>query len=128
MFALLLRQEGVKVENSKFVRAAKDLDNIIKTKSAVKVAQDKGGMAMYNNARFLVPVRTGNLRENGIKLEKTENGFVFYVDENAAPYGKHVEKGTRRMRAQPFFWPSVDANIDSMLQAVIQHYKRRRRS
>jgi HK97 gp10 family phage protein len=122
MFALVVKQEGVRPENSNFVKTAKNIEEIIKSKSAVKIAQ-KGGKAMLEDAKSNVPVRSGNLRDNGIKLQETETGFIFYIDTNAAPYGPLVETGTRKMRAQPYYWPAVDRNRDKILSALIAHYR-----
>ena len=122
MFALVVKTEGVKPENSNFVKTAKNIEEIIKSKSAIKVAQ-KGGKAMEQDAKSNVPVRSGNLRDNGIKLEETATGFVFYIDTNAAPYGPLVERGTRKMRAQPYYWPAVDKHKDKIIAALAAHYR-----
>jgi HK97 gp10 family phage protein len=122
MFALVVKQEGVRPENSNFVKTAKNIEEIIKSKSAVKIAQ-KGGKAMLEDAKSNVPVRSGNLRDNGIKLEETETGFIFYIDTNAAPYGPLVERGTHKMEAQPYYWPSVDKVKEKMIAGLIAHYK-----
>lgn len=122
MFALVVKVEGVKPESSKFVKSAERIDEVVKSKSGIKEAQ-KGGKVMLDDSRSIVPVRSGNLRDNGLKLEMTETGFVFYVDTNAAPYGPLVETGTRKMEAQPYYWPSVDRNKEKILAALVAHYK-----
>jgi HK97 gp10 family phage protein len=122
MFAVAVKIEGVKPESSKFVKTAENIDQILKSKSAVKESH-KYGREMLNNAKGIVPVRSGNLRDNGLKLEESDSGFVFYVDTNAAPYGPLVERGTHKMEAQPYYWPSVDKVKEKMIAGLIAHYK-----
>ena len=52
------------------------------------------------------PVDTGNLRRN-IKVEKTAEGMEISsqaFNGLGDDYAPHVEYGTRRNRAQPYFW------------------------
>jgi len=65
------------------------------------------------NAKFGVPVRTGNLRDS-IKKEVRPYfhrivGTV-WVDEVKAPYAKYLEYGTSKMAARPFMRPAKDLN------------------
>lgn len=43
--------------------------------------------------RSRAPYKTGNLRDNAIKIEwKNENNFELYVDEQIAPYMKYTNE------------------------------------
>lgn len=72
--------------------------------------------AMFNSvkqirtsAQEIVPVRTGMLKKS-IQSTYTITPFVGTVSVGQ-PYGKYVEFGTWKMRAQPFMRPSMQKNI-----------------
>jgi hypothetical protein len=39
--------------------------------------------------RVLLPIKTGNLRNNSFRMVKTSEGFDLYLDEMIAPYIKY---------------------------------------
>ena len=47
------------------------------------------------------------------------------VDDSGAFYAIYVEFGTRNMRAQPFFWPSVRAGHQVFMAAMVAVYRKR---
>jgi HK97 gp10 family phage protein len=61
---------------------------------------------MVDEAKFLVPVRTGKLRST-IKIINN-NGLEGEFGTNGSEYAKFVEMGTIKMDAQPFIRAAVD--------------------
>lgn len=115
---------GNNINNSNWMKKGKQLEVIYESNSDVKVAQE-WGEKMFDYSRSIVAVRTGNLRDRGIKLEKTSTGFKFWVDDEIAPYGKWLERGTRKMRAQSFYFPSVDKHTEPMIEALKNYYRKK---
>lgn len=90
-------------------------------KAEVQTALDKSGEEMVQMARALAPVDDGDLRDS-IKSTSAGNLTPLYggggqtkVDElqvrvtagsGKVRYSALVEHGTKKMPAQPFFWPS----------------------
>jgi HK97 gp10 family phage protein len=63
-----------------------------------------------NDARSYAPVRTGALRVSGHvnKLRRGHYHIVFNPKKKqGGGYAVYVEKGTRRMRAQPYLRPAA---------------------
>ena len=50
------------------------------------------------------PYKTGNLRYNAIKVEKTENGFRVYVDLDKAEYAKWLDDKPKIQMEHPEGW------------------------
>lgn len=113
---------GNNINNSTFMKKARKIQQVMKSNDDLKIVE-KEGTAMLETARNLVPVRSGNLRDNGITLEQTSTGFRFYVNTQAAPYGPLVETGTHKMRAQPYFWPAVDRHRERIVAALLKYYR-----
>ena len=64
---------------------------------------------VLNEARYLCPVDTGNLRGSITwEIRKRGNQLVGVVGTNV-PYAIYVEKGTRYMRPQPFLVDALPA-------------------
>ncbi len=78
---------------------------------------DPVGQDMADLARQLVPVRTGFLQST-IMFEVNPADFTFTFGA-AADYALFVEFGTRKMQAQPFIRPAMDANEPKLLDAVL---------
>ena len=113
---------GNNVNNSNWMKRGRKLETVWKSDSDVKVVQEYG-KKMQEQAKADAPYKTGNLRDNAIKLEMTKTGFLFYVDDNIAPYGKWLERGAGRLkRPRPFYWPAVDRNKTGLLEALRKHY------
>jgi hypothetical protein len=101
-------QPGVKVTNLREINKA--LAAIGVPKEAVKNAGKESGELVANEARSLVPVRTGNLR-NSIRVGATARGKITVLAGNnrtsksAVPYANpiHWGWGKRNIRPQPFF-------------------------
>ena len=101
-------QPGVKVTNLREINKA--LAAIGVPKEAVKDAGKDSGELVANEARSLVPVRTGNLR-NSIRVGATARGKITVLAGNnrtsksAVPYANPIHWGwfKRHIKPQPFF-------------------------
>ena len=101
-------QPGVKVKNLREINKA--LAAIGVPKEAVKDAGKESGELVANEARSLVPVRTGNLR-NSIRVGATARGKITVLAGNnrtsksAVPYANPIHWGwfKRHIKPQPFF-------------------------
>ncbi len=65
------------------------------------------------------PVRTGKLKANNT-LAETENGFDL---SNATEYAVFIERGTRKMKAQPFLEPAAEyaaQEMDNRLPSALE--------
>ncbi|MCC7210135.1 MAG: HK97 gp10 family phage protein [Anaerolineae bacterium] len=60
---------------------------------------------LENNARAIVPVRTGYLRSS---ISHFRENARRYIVEAAAHYAAYVEFGTRYMAAQPYMRPALE--------------------
>ena len=71
------------------------------------------------NSRYMIPIKTGNLRYNGVKLN---NGIKLkiYVDDAVAPYGKWInEPGYKTAGWWDKFVKTFVANLSTNLEAEI---------
>ena len=101
-------QPGVKVKNLREINKA--LDAIGVPKDAIKDAGKESGELEANEARGLVPVRTGALR-NSIRVGATARGKITVKAGNnrssssGVPYANPIHWGwfKRHIRPQPFF-------------------------
>lgn len=72
-------------------------------------AVTKACIRVHGRARQLAPVDTGRLRSSiQYEVGRDGRGIVGRIGTNVH-YAKHVEFGTRRMRAQPFLRPGLSA-------------------
>jgi len=101
-------ESGVKVTNLREITRA--LKAVGVPNSAVKAAGKESAQIVVNEARTLVPVRTGNLR-NSIRLGATASSKVTISAGNnrsgraGVPYANPIHWGwfKRHIRPQPFF-------------------------
>ena len=101
-------EPGVKVKNLREINKA--LDAIGVPKDAIKDAGKESGELVANEARGLVPVRTGALR-NSIRVGATARGKITVKAGNnrssssGVPYANPIHWGwfKRHIRPQPFF-------------------------
>jgi len=68
------------------------------------------GFYVEGEAKLRCPVDTGNLRSS---LDHKIDGKEIIVGTNVE-YAIYVEKGTRRMRAQPYLTPAIENNINNI--------------
>ena len=101
-------QPGVKVKNLREINKA--LDAIGVPKDAIKDAGKDSGELVASEARGLVPVRTGALR-NSIRVGATARGKITVkagnnrTSSSGVPYANPIHWGwfKRHIRPQPFF-------------------------
>jgi len=101
-------QPGVKVKNLREINKA--LDAIGVPKDAIKDAGKESGELVANEARGLVPVRSGALR-NSIRVGATARGKITVkagnnrTSSSGVPYANPIHWGwfKRHIRPQPFF-------------------------
>ena len=75
---------------------------------------ETGGLMIKTDAQKLAPVDTGNLRRSIIEAHKP---FVSIV-KSLANYSTHVNYGTRKQKAQPYFTNAVNLNKHKILRNV----------
>lgn len=65
------------------------------------------GILVENAAKVLCPVDTGRLRASiGLTTSPSPNGLIVRVGSNVE-YAGYIERGTSRMRAQPYLEPAL---------------------
>ena len=75
------------------------------------------------DAKFGVPVRTGNLQRAIMrKTEQDDNKILvrIYVDEELAPYAKQMEYGNSSTAARPFMRTAMDQNSELIKKIITQ--------
>lgn len=77
-----------------------------------------GMEVIKNEARVLVPVDTGFLRDS-IDLTEAGDNSVELVAE--ADYAEDVEFGTTKMQAQPYFRPAIENKSDEALKKMAEN-------
>ena len=80
-----------------------------------------GGFLVERDAKKRCPVDTGRLRSS-INTRKTGNLEVTVMD--GVDYGKFIEYGTSKMRAQPFMRPAANAQKPAIISLVNLAVKR----
>lgn len=58
----------------------------------------------FNISKHLSPIKTGNLRYNGIQILKKPNGYKIYVDLDKAPYAQWLDQYPKVQREHPDGW------------------------
>ena len=79
-----------------------------------------GASRLEADASMSAPVDTGNLRTS-IGTTITGDGRSGTITAEIGPtahYGGYVELGTSRMRPQPYLFPAVERNEDSIIRAL----------
>jgi len=86
-----------------------------KIEKEVETKLDVVGADMEDQAKSIVPVRTGFLRSTIY-----HNAIGFVLDFGAtADYASYVEFGTSRMASQPYIRPALDAHSQRILDAIL---------
>lgn len=127
----------VRLDGTKTIR--RKLRQIINTTraSVVTAALESGGEVIAEEARRLVPVRSGNLRDsigvatgglNYSALSLKKGGISVQVgprqgrgEPHDGFYGHMVEFGTVNMAPQPFMRPAFDSMSGEAMQVIIEH-------
>jgi HK97 gp10 family phage protein len=108
-FAIALGPEGMGT-------ARAQLKDILMTPA--KVIRDE--------AKDMVPVKTGNLRDAifAARGPDDKRGVVVGVNGAKAPYARYVEKGTSRMPAHPYFRPAINAVAPAIANMIADDMKK----
>lgn len=107
---------GIKVKGYK--QAIKALQAIGVPAAEVKAAGSASGDLVANQARQLVPVRTGALR-NSIRVSKALNRVSVSAGNNrSVPYANPIHWGwfRRNIKPQPFFIKALGITRDQVYQ------------
>lgn len=83
-------------------------------------ALEKTADEIVGEAKRLVPVRTGRLR-NSIGIEEIRKLSI--VIAATAPYAGIVEFGTSRMVARPYMRPAIQKNLTHFVNAFFQRMR-----
>lgn len=98
------------------------IDNTAQFKQAMEQniprALEAVGLQAEGYAKLLCPVDTGNLRNS---ITHQQEGNDTEAIGTAVLYGKYVEMGTQRTKAQPFIKPAA-ADHTSEYKAIIEQY------
>lgn len=62
-------------------------------------------------AKRVVPVRTGNLRDH---IEVVKEAAGVYHAGSEVEYAGYVERGTSKMRAQPYMRPAAEVAVNTL--------------
>jgi HK97 gp10 family phage protein len=111
-----MEQTGVKVQGLRELTRA--MQQIGVPKDAIKEAGKIAGQKVMNEAKTLVPVRTGKLRDS-IRLGATAAGQVTIRAGGArVPYANPIHWGwfKRHIKPQPFFAKALGYTRDEIYQ------------
>jgi HK97 gp10 family phage protein len=84
----------------------------------------EAAQAVRDDARYLVPVDTGNLRDSITHRAKGKLRREVYVDTSDAPYGHIVEFGSSARPENPFMGPAAARERAEFKKRVIAAVKR----
>jgi len=83
---------------------------------------------VLTDAKNIVPVRTGRLKESGRRMILRKRVWFtgrigFYASDpgKAYSYAYYVEFGTRFQSARPYLWPAVTQNREFILERLGRH-------
>tara|TARA_R110001632_G_scaffold200541_1_gene323228 strand:- start:257 stop:667 length:411 start_codon:yes stop_codon:yes gene_type:complete len=124
-----MRDAGIKVTNLREINRA--LSNVGAPKDEIKAAGKKAAEVVVNEARTLVPVRTGKLRDS-IRLGATARGKITLMAGNnrtsksAVPYANPIHWGwsKRHIAPQPFFAKALGYTRDEIYDTYFQQLEK----
>jgi hypothetical protein len=108
------QQAGIKVAGLR--AATRALQDIGVPRDEIKIAGSQAGDLVANQARTLVPVRTGNLR-NSIRVSKALSKVSVSAGNNRrVPYANPIHWGwfKRNIKPQPFFIKALGITRDEV--------------
>lgn len=80
------------------------------------------GIAGRDYIKLLTPVDTGALRDS-IDYKNDDNTLYWGSTLTSEDYPIYVEKGTRKMKKQPYIEPGIMLNLGSLRNIARRHYK-----
>jgi HK97 gp10 family phage protein len=83
-------------------------------------------MVIRDEAKDMVPVRTGRLRDAIFAARGPDDrrGVIVGVNGSKAPYARMVEKGTSRTPAHPYFRPAINAVAPTIANMIAGDMKK----
>lgn len=109
-----MEANGIKVKG--FRDAVKALEAIGVPRETIKQANNSAGEIVAREARTIVPVRTGRLR-NSIRVNKALNKVTLQAGNNVrVPYANPIHWGwfKRNIKPQPFFTKALGITRDEV--------------
>ncbi|MEX1037862.1 MAG: HK97-gp10 family putative phage morphogenesis protein, partial [Acidimicrobiia bacterium] len=91
---------------------------------ALALVVKESAWAVIDDARHLVPVDTGNLRDSITYRSKGEHRAEVYIDTSDATYGHIVEFGTSARPEQPFMGPAAERERSQLKKRVVEEIER----
>lgn len=80
------------------------------------------GIAGRGYIKLVTPVDTGALR-GSIQYKSDDKKVQYGSTLTSEDYPVYVEKGTRKMKAQPYIEPGIMLNLGSLRNIARRHYK-----
>lgn len=87
---------------------------------AVYRALFKIGALVETEAKTIVPVDTGRLKNSLTHVEKKKGNEQYTEVGSKVEYASYVETGTSKMKAQPYLRPAIERNR-SQIQSIIDN-------
>ncbi|GAB3669550.1 HK97-gp10 family putative phage morphogenesis protein [Halopiger thermotolerans] len=81
---------------------------------------EEAAQNMQKGAQQRTPVDTGNLRASWRAETRTPRSTITTEVGNTADYAEYVEKGTRKMAAQPMLRPALDREQRELVRDIEQ--------
>lgn len=99
--------------------------NVANKSKQAKVATEaelkRSSIRIERKAKVLAPVDTGMLKNT---IFQSKHGNLTYKVTAPQHYALYVEKGTRKMMAQPFLKPAIDAERPKLISNLRKIYER----
>jgi hypothetical protein len=91
-----------------------------KEMDALEAAIEREAAALVQELKYLLPIKTGNLRNNAFRLEKIPGGFQLFIDDVndigvGAPYAKYPNLKKKLDK----IWPVLVQKFVTLLAASI---------
>lgn len=74
---------------------------------------------VVNKMQNRVPVNTGSLK-NSIKWVRSEDGYTLTAGSESVDYAPYIEFGTFKLRAKPFFNPTLHEMEADLINIIYQ--------
>lgn len=89
----------------------------VKVDKALEVGFEKWLTKVVNKMRDRVPVDTGTLM-NSIKWYKVGDEYYLEAGNERVDYATFIEYGTYKLRANPFFNPTLNEMEDELIELI----------
>ncbi len=79
---------------------------------------DELGKKIVADAQAKVPVQTGKLKSSIESSTSVSSNDSFTLTISELSYGKFVNNGTKKMKAQPFMTKAIEENLDDGIKDI----------